>query len=580
MLNLATIDYPDPREDLNTRLSDAHAVIERTFLDGGEVLVSVMDIVTELIGILDGMAGTMDGGTAENAIAGLHRTMGNLARLPETEGKRQLGFGGLAALCSSAEGDVEEIREIFRYLKTFAVTVKITGASLTEFAAFAEEIRQRINSGADEVGKFAGHLSRMRSQLGAARAFSSDTMEDFNATIPKIIAGLSENSDLISQQHQQMAEIAAQVKRIAQGVQGKVAAALSSLQIGDITRQRIEHVQSMLAMTEDCAPADGAVAPGDDGPAKLRNAVSHLANAQLEETAADFRRECRKIFLGISSFTEDAAKILSLRDNLIAKSGPQEGNVLSLMEKDIARACELATRVQASSAEADEVVRSVTDSAQQLLRGIEILRAIKTDIHYMALNSNLRCSKLGDEGRSVNVVSAELRTFAGKLETPADAIVEKLEQVETATKGLFDDASGASGDLGAPLQEALAAIHAAKVQMEEGMDALGREGQAVFNRISAAIVKLDFESNLGNALDECRDLAAALAVGAPPDVAGFDERVIPFAMKIYKLYTMAQERDIHRKFLPIEEQSGSASAAPAAGGSADEDDDLFADSLF
>ncbi|PPZ64947.1 chemotaxis protein, partial [Neisseria gonorrhoeae] len=161
------------------------------------------------------------------------------------------------------------------------------------------------------------------------------------------------------------------------------------------------------------------------------------------------------IFTSISSFADDAARILSLRDELVDRTSNGDRNVLSLMEKGIVEACNLVARVQESSAEADEVVQSVTSSAQELSRGIEVLRSIKIDIHYMALNSNLRCSKLGDAGRSVNVVSGEMRLFAGKLETPADAIVEELHRVETTTQQLAQEGRGLSADLASPLNEAL-----------------------------------------------------------------------------------------------------------------------------
>lgn len=567
----------DHQADFSAKLTHAHARIEKTFLDGGAVLVSVMEILSSLIGILDGMTGTLDGKTAEGAVSGLKKTINDLAILPKTEEKRQAGFEALSGMCSSTSGYITDIHETIRYLKTFAMTVKIAGAGLSEFDGFADEIRERIQSGADEVNRFAANLAKMREQLAKARAFSSSTLQDFGATIPKITAGLNENSSRISSQQREMGEIAAQVKRIAQTVQGKIGSVLSYLQIGDITRQRIEHIQSMLTLFDEFASSSEGAALAPSEFSALRESVLQLASAQMDETAADFQRDCNKIFLSISSFTDDAAQILSSRDALLDKSSNSDGNVLAVMERDIIEACNLAARVQASSGDADEVVLSVTQSAQELLRGIEVLRSIKIDIHYMALNSNLRCSKLGDAGRSVNVVSGEMRTFAAKLETPADAIVDELHRVEAATHELVQQGEGLSADLSIPLNEALEAVRHAKRQMEQGTEALAQEGQLVFSRISAAVVKLDFESELGETFNECCVIAAQLPEGLDADVSGFSNKIESFSTRIYKLYTMSQEREIHARFLP-----STASSAPAASSSvaADEDDDLFADSLF
>lgn len=569
----------DQQAELSAKLTAAHARIEKRFLDGGAVLVSVMDILGNLTGILDGMTGTLDGKTAKNNVEGLRKSIDDLARLPVTEEKRQAGFKSLADMCESTGGHIDDIHETIRYLKTFAVTVKITGAGLAEFAGFADEIRERIQSGADEVGRFAKNLDVMRAQLIKALSFSSATKNDFDATIPQIIKGLNENSARISQQHQEMADIAAQVKKIAQTIQGKIGSVLSSLQIGDITRQRIEHIQSTLQLLDDFVSSPEGKELDHNEQVILREAVMQMTSAQMDETAADFHRDCGKIFTSISSFADDAARILSLRDELVDRTTKGDSNVLALMERDIVEACALVARVQESSADADQVVQSVTDSAKELSRGIEVLRSIKIDIHYMALNSNLRCSKLGDAGRSVNVVSGEMRVFAGKLETPADAIVEELHCIETTTQQLAQEGRGQSADLSAPLMEALESVRHAKTQMESGIDSLAQEGQAVFTRISSAVVTLDFESELGNTFNECCQIAAQLSQGFEADVSGFGDKVEPFSMRVYTLYTMSQERDIHLRYLPAAAPS-SAPAAATAAAAADDDDDLFADALF
>ncbi|WP_323688688.1 hypothetical protein [Rhizobium sp. AN83] len=111
--------------------------------------------------------------------------------------------------------------------------------------------------------------------------------------------------------------------------------------------------------------------------------------------------------------------------------------------------------------------------------------------------------------------------------------------------------------------------------METGLQDLATEGQAVFSRISAAVIKLDFESELGDVLKECHHVASGLAAGGAGDISGFAEKIQPFSARIYKIYTMAQERDVHLRYLPVDLASGQK--APAT---VEDDDDLFADALF
>ncbi|HBF31715.1 chemotaxis protein, partial [Rhizobium sp.] len=384
------------RTDFEVKLATAHSRLEKSFLEGGAVLVSVVEIINGLVESLDALTGVLDGKTTAETVKGLRRTVSDLALLPEQAIARQTSFNQILDLCASTSAHVEEMRETIRYLRTFAITVKITGAGLDEFSGFADEIRERIQSGAEEIDRFASKLAHMRSQLDTARAFSDSILTDFRETIPTIVNSLNTSSDQLATQHQSMTGIANEVKSVTRNIQTKVSTVLSALQIGDITRQRIEHVQSMFECLEDFL-AEGTVS--DPGIANgIRQAIAHLAHAQLQESLDDFRMKCSAIFSNLTSFTSDAAHVLSLRDELNKSGGSSEHSVLHKMEADITHACALSNRVQDRSHESDSFVSSVTESAQALLAGIETIRAIKTDIHYMALNSNLRCSRLGDAG--------------------------------------------------------------------------------------------------------------------------------------------------------------------------------------
>lgn len=574
---LKTHSAKGQRTDFEIKLTTAHSRLEKSFLEGGAVLVSVVEIINGLVESLDLLTSVLDGKTTTETVKSLRRTVSDLALLPERAIARQTSFNQILNLCASTSAHVEEMRETIRYLRTFAITVKITGAGLDEFSGFADEIRERIQSGAEEIDRFASKLAHMRSQLDTARAFSDSILTDFRETIPKIVSSLNTSSDQLATQHQSMTGIANEVKSVTRNIQTKVSTVLSALQIGDITRQRIEHVQTMFDCLDEFL-AEGNVSDPmiADG---IRQAVAHLAHAQLQESLDDFRMKCSAIFSNLTSFTSDAAQVLSLRDDLNKSGGSAENSVLRKMEADIVHACALSNRVQDRSQESDSFVSSVTESAQALLAGIETIRAIKTDIHYMALNSNLRCSRLGDAGRSVNVVSGELRTFAAKLEIPADAIVEDMRHVEEETAVLSRDDSDDISHIHEPLNDALGAIQTVSSDMEKKLEAFGTEGQIVFNRIGAAVTTLDFERELGGLLSECLQIADR-ARGPLQPVNVIATAAQPLSQRIFAVYTMSQERDIHQRFLPLNNGFTAETHHSAASAPDDEDDQLFADALF
>jgi hypothetical protein len=563
------------RAELDNKLSAAHSKLEKKFLEGGAVLVAIMDILKRLIGSLDNLTGALDGKTTNETIERIQVTARELASLPQFELSRQQGFEKLASACKAMQDSVDDMRDTMRYLKTFAVTVKITGAGLAEFAGFADEIRERIQSGSDEVNKFASQLAAMHQQLAGARVFSGNISKNYGDIVPNIVYELEHNAGKVAEHHKSLTNIANEVKALARGIQGKIATVLSALQIGDITRQRIEHIRSSFVYFDEFRSSADAEALGEDAIARVSGAISRLAAAQMQETVVDFQRDCRKVLETMSRFVDDTRDILALRDQMQRESDGGSSNFLSGLEVNVAAASKLVGNVHETSQQADGVAKSTGATAQSLLQGIEVIRSIKVDIHYMALNSNLRCSKLGDEGRSVNVVSAELRFFAEKLEEPANKVLSELQHFETAAGTLSQDRSGDDKDISEPLNAALVAIRQVSARMDANIREFEREGQEVFTKVSAAIGTLDFESELGEVLEDCVRTANELADLAEGDISDIAGDIAGLSNRIYKVYTMAPEREIHRQYMPMD----IIEVVPVAA-KAESDEDLFEDALF
>lgn len=561
----------ETRQLLEDRLATAHKRIEDRFTQGAVALTSIMDVLAQLIGSMDRLTGALDGETASAVMASIQKTVTDLAGLPGKESSRGERFGDIAALCLRLQAEVEAMREIMRYLRTFAVTMKITGAHLFDFSSFAEEIRERIQQGAEEVESFGQQLQEMQDQIVRARAISAGMVAEYSGAVPGIVEELHSNIGKIGQEHQAMALLAAEVKQQAQGVQGKIATVLSNLQIGDITRQRIEHIRGAFDILDAFIDEASELDPAEEAQMRLR--VARLAAAQIDETLQDFLGGCADVLRVMSSFATDAQSVLEIRDKIVGLPGAKGAISLRALEESVAGAHALVSKVEASGADADRTATSVVMTAQALLEGIRIIQQIEIDIHHMALNSTLRCHKLGEAGRSVDVVSAELRTFAAHLERPAGKIVSTLHELEQISQGFGGDVVADGDRISVPLADALGAIRGICTQVDEGLRDFAADGQNVFSTISGAISTLDFESELGEALRECLALASQIAVGHLKEDDAYPDPVAELGGKIFAIYSMAQERDIHRTLFPAPPEQaaiGSSEEAP------EDDDDLDA----
>ncbi|MBB3646847.1 hypothetical protein FHX14_003046 [Rhizobium sp. BK619] len=563
--------------DIGRTLESARSRVEERFLEGGTVLLSVMDVLNRLLNSLESVTAALDNGESSDTGADLRATVESLTALPVTEENRQQALVSLAQTGRELRKHVSDMQETMRYLRTFAVTVKITGAGLAEFAGFAQEILERIYSGTDEVNRFATHLDSLDKEVKLAASFGASVSKGYADTVPAVAAALRADAAKIAEHRKHLGIVAREVGAIARGVQSKVASTLSALQIGDITRQRIEHVQATLSLLEEFFAGEEGAKLDAGARKRLQNVIHHLTAAQMSDMCANFQRDSENVVKTIASFDHDMREILKLRDQMSGASGEAGGNFMRALESSVSAAHEIVQQVDTASRQADQVSQSTIGTAAKLSEAIANIRAVKTDIHYMALNTNLRCSRLGEEGRSINVVTAELRIFAGKLDESADAIVTGLPALEAAAGRVTPAADVGTGGLGESLTSAVGNIRTAANTMENELKVLAENGREVATKISLLIGKLDFQRDLGEVFARCADLLESAAGTEVADISDLTDAIAPLDRKIFKHYTMVQERSIHRDIIPACEDS---IPAPAETVKAENDEDLFADALF
>src|SRR5690348_6926407 len=82
--------------DIGRTLESARSRVEERFLEGGRVLLSVMDVLNHLLNSLESVTAALDNGESSDTGADLRVTVENLTALPVTEENRQQALVSLA----------------------------------------------------------------------------------------------------------------------------------------------------------------------------------------------------------------------------------------------------------------------------------------------------------------------------------------------------------------------------------------------------------------------------------------------------------------------------------------------------
>ncbi|HTO31620.1 MAG TPA: hypothetical protein VL202_10660 [Pararhizobium sp.] len=171
------------------------------------------------------------------------------------------------------------------------------------------------------------------------------------------------------------------------------------------------------------------------------------------------------------------------------------------------------------------------------------------------------------------------RHFAAKLDESADAIVNGLTGFEDAAAAIAASNHAGGTGLAERLSAAVGNIRSAANAMESELAILSEHGREVKSKVGLSISKLDFQNDLGEVIAACADNLCDLAGDMLPDISDLEGTLGNLGPRIFKLYTMAQERTVHQGIIPAGALTAvSAPQAPAP--AANHDDELFADALF
>jgi len=533
------------------RLDSARRAVEGRFLEAGEVLGGAVEGLGALIASLETLAAAVDAGAVAETTAELSAAAAGLMALPARRARRRDGIDRMVAAGKRLGGGIEEMRRNLAYLRAFAINIKITAGGIREagreFGDFAQEICDCIAQGREDLEAFDRDLRALDGVFQSAWTHEDALAEQCAGLLPAVPDGLKASAAAMVAQRQRISQAAVGVTHLARNVQRKVGQALGALQIGDITRQRIEHVSEGLAMLGQVRDVTA------DQRERMAAYVHGLLAAQLRAASTDFHSDVGRIGSAMAGLAADAGEIQRLRE--LAFGGGEDGpGFLRQLEDHVGRALALVDDMARADQEAVAVGASAAAAAEGLGRRIVGLRDMKTDVQQMALNTTLKCSRIGEPGKPLAVIAIELRLHAGHMETSAADALAAVEGLSGGARMLSGDAGGEAveggevADIGATLSDAAQRLRQAGDAVESDLAGLALQGEAVAGALRAAVGRLDFQGEIGAAIDAA---AAAFAGRGAEALAPIDDLAEPLGdllERLAKRYTMAQERATHQAY--------------------------------
>ena len=504
--------------------------------------------------------------------------MSRIAALARANDEEQSGFGIIGDLTESMQQRVGQMRKAVEGIGMLAMNARIEaeniGSAGLEFAGFTSEIGQTLRMAQSSLNQFTGELTGVGNHLHLAAASQAALAQQQAAASRSVSDRLAASIEAITDRGMHAVAAASDVARKSRQVGRNISDAVMALQIGDITRQRLEHVEYALRIVAQItAPAGSGGQTGhaswsaltDGQRDALVNLCARLLSAQLQDAADEFDREVRQILASVQELAADAQEILRLGNAAAGASGApagasctpagascnKSGTFLGVVEQQVAEVSSLLDGLRIARRGADAVAMAVSEATTRLVSHTGTLNSLEEDIRFMGLNTSLKSGRLGVIGRPLMVIAQELRIYSNRIATEVGAVASNLDRVGLATAcfskndqdkkamdieavaGLMADSVTRLGVAGHSLADALATL----ARDTSGVAGLLRD------TVARAIVHEELAAVLRQAADELS--RGTTDRGTAELQTPETERVMGMFMDSY---TMDRERIVHGRF--------------------------------
>tara|TARA_B100000378_G_scaffold178430_1_gene144122 strand:- start:3270 stop:5024 length:1755 start_codon:yes stop_codon:yes gene_type:complete len=526
-------------------LAETRAAIESSFSATGDSLVECTMNLNAVSAAHEGLPGALDGEEFAQAEASLVTISEELARISGSDRGDESEMGELEKLATDMADPLAELRKVMLLLEIISANAGILAAEVsgenTELGAFTGNMIALAHGAIDGLATFAKSRSVVLSQLSGATAAGKRFAETHADTLEHVRTRLTEHADAIARYRasagQQLAHNGDATRRIAT----RVADVVAAMQIGDITRQRIEHVERGLEMLVELSQPDSAVDPALR-PA-TRSQLRRLVEAQLRDTIAEYRDRTQFISQSLPQLADDTDRVLADGDAQARTLTMSSGDTLAGMLADLRQVRSIFADFRSVHGEADQTAQAVATAIEEMVRQLTTIDRIERQIRMLSFNMAARCNRLGEDGRAMTVITQQLRELAMRTESAAGQVQGYLGDgaKRAATIASGDDRSAELARLDDATNETIARI-------EHVTEVMNGHAQTLAERGPGALAILRHAALAARSLDDVTEVwdAALMEIEAKQDLvdAEGEPDAATFA-ELRRSYTMDSERRVH-----------------------------------
>ncbi|HVZ50705.1 MAG TPA: hypothetical protein VG986_01975 [Pseudolabrys sp.] len=548
-------------------IKSASALMEGRFLEIGQKLTASVEILERLTALFAKLRIELDSPEMQSAIEGFARVASEVSALTGAQQGERLALAELSKIAAGLGQRIEEIHKEIRTIEVLTINARITASGIgpagSDFLTYIGEIGQSLKLTETNLRQFRNDLMQVSEHLRAASSSEAEFDARHAKTVAVIPGQLAQSIELIAARRRSAATAAGNVMSSSQQVGNGIARVVMALQIGDATRQRMEHTQESAELIAQM------LAGGEHDRQGLAGVGCALQAAQLDDAASEFRREIASVHAALAQLSADANEIVGLGKRIFG-SGTHGGAFLKELESDVHQTHNLFQGFHTARVNADRTMGAVLEIVSRISEHIGTVREVEANIRIMGVNAMLRSSRLGNVGAALSVVAQEVTNSSARTAAEAKGATTDVQRIVSTAQSLASEEQSrrlseiaAITDL---MTQSTGRLRGVGDGLAGALEQLGRDGVTVARLIDRTVASLAVADEVDAELQRAAADFDELAACAPACDARQDDAAQRMFGQMAARYTMAREREVHAKFAPW----STIAEAPAAAQTVDD----------
>ncbi|MDA9516530.1 chemotaxis protein [Bradyrhizobium sp. CCBAU 11430] len=536
--------------EATTAIEDVSSRIEDVFARVGQELGRGHLIFKELNQRLATLSGELSGAEIEGAATALQEIAARLSELAQALPAESALLETIGKSTAEASSLLKPLFKHIGMITIIARSARIEAASLDGdregFLAFTQEAYDLGRAVQRSIEGCARDQQRLSEAVATASGRQKEFESRYRAQLVSESAELGAAYSGLRDQRSKSSHLADRASASTRKIAEAVGSAIISLQAGDSTRQRLEHVSHGLGLASESASSlVPETVPSDDGV----GAICRLQAAQLRDAQREFGGDVGQIVGALTAILHDAGSVVGHGRTLFGGEEGGSSSFLTRIKQTLAHASTLIATCESAGRSVDEALAIVEGTLTKFRQAIAGLAEATVDITLIGMNAGLKASHLGSRGSAFVVIANELKATADQVSAGAGRLRPVLDGIERSANELKE--LRVQGDptqlakLEPQILQALREVEAGNERLGKLMSRLVDEG-AEFERLMNSAQGL--MTRLGESSAALPAVAARLETASAqrlqPELQ--DQAILD---DLFARYTMERERDVHREFL-------------------------------